>query len=153
MIIPAAQARSLMRATFSRARVFCRDGEYTPLNLTKLARLHEEHLDFLAAMFGIPRAEVRWVQDLYDCDKFSASLDSYANIRFAKKFFVTGIRRPALCLGTLSYNIGGKRGAGHMVNVGITEDREVFVLEPQQTRTIIKTLTDAEKTSAWAIAL
>jgi hypothetical protein len=152
MTVSKAAVVSAIRQVLPRARNYWRDPEYTPVDLDKLNRLHKEHLEWLAAMWGIPVRDVRWIENMYDCDKFAGSFDTYANVRFAKKFFLTGIRRPALAVGLLSYLIGGQRGNGHMINVAYTNEGVKF-LEPQPTAFAVKNLTEAERNSAWLVQI
>ena len=141
-----------IREKFPNARVELLDANYEVIDESVVLQAHSDFRSWLAETWGIKRSEIKWVSDVFDCDKFSKAFDTYVNLRRAARHFRDGDEGHAYALGRISYNIKGKRGQGHAINVAFTA-KGIKTFEPQSKGPAWVTLNEAERRSTWLVSI
>jgi hypothetical protein len=147
MMINTGYLRKLLRGRYPNAEVDTADGIYV---LPKLALLVATYRTF--SFWMRLRGVIVWRKEVMDCDKWARLFVAHAIVRNGKSGVAAG-----LPVGTLSYCMCGDPERRHRICVAAywDEERQDVVLqeiEPQPRAGLI-TLTEEERSSAWAVAI
>ena len=143
--ITAQSLRHSLSKRYSGAAVYVLDAEY---ELPTKAMIETAYSKFQKSLwkYGV----FKWLQNKWDCDKFAWAFK--ASVSLGNALSKNNNAQP---VGFLCYHIDGDVTKGHAINLAAYETKDGFIvreIEPQP-RGGIKSLTQAERDSAWLIVV
>ena len=143
MTITGSELRKAARARYGKARIYVLDAEYSLVSEQVVKKAYSSFI-WQMRLIGL----TMWLSNKLDCDKWAWLFKAYLTVRNA-----LSSRKNALPVGVVCYRINGDKARGHCINTIACEAEGAFEMsevEPQP-RNGMKTLTQAERDSAWLV--